>query len=186
MPSPQPLQDTVADHHLPAIQHIVDAAKGAPVSPERVRHHCKLCDSDGEIIYSTHAIQQAMDLLQSRVPRDRPTAENRAKRPTTGVLDVNGGPRLSTPPYPSGTPVALPSSTMEIRVQLDEEYITLRVSPSVTFEHFLHHVHTAFQCIFSIMYILLFSAAQMHGCGWDTRQLPTGTSSTTMKAWLQR
>jgi hypothetical protein len=146
MPSPQQLQDTVADHHLPAIQHIVDAAKGAPVSPERVRHHCKLCDSDGAIIYSTHAIQQAMDLLQSRVPRDRPTAENRAKRPTTGVLDVNGGPRLSTPPYPSGTPVAQPSSTKEIRVQLDEEFITLRVSPSVTFEHFLHHVHTAFQC----------------------------------------
>jgi hypothetical protein len=54
MACPKQLQDTVAEHHLPAIQHIVDAAKGAAVSPERVRQNFKLCDHDSVRVHPRH------------------------------------------------------------------------------------------------------------------------------------
>ena len=145
MPSTLQLQDTVAEHHLQAIQKLVDDAKGAPVSPERVQNHHKLCDADANHIYSLQAIQQAMAQLHAKDSRDRPTAENRAKRQTTVALASTAGPHIASPPQQSTPPLVTPLSNRAIRVQLEDEIITLVVSPSATFEHFLTQVKAAFQ-----------------------------------------
>jgi len=141
------LQDTVAEHHLPAIQKILDNAKGDPVSPERVQKHHTLCDEDANHIYSITAIQQAMGQLQASDLRARPTAENRAKRQITGTLASTAGPSRSesSPVIQSASPITTTLSNRALRVQLEDEIITIVLAPPTTFEHFLTQVKAAFQ-----------------------------------------
>lgn len=129
------LSETISDAHLEKIKEIW--TKSSIVSPARVQKHHWLLDSNNNILYSEQAIQRALDALNHKSAQGRPTADNRAAQ------QLGRAPPAS--PASQGKAASVRSDDhIKIRVEYEDSFVSLTVSPGISLSHFKGQLVQAF------------------------------------------
>ena len=132
------LSETISDPHLEKIKELWSKSSSV-VSPARVQKHHSLLDARGNIIYSEQAIQRVLDELKLKSAQGRPTADNRAAQQLGRA-----------PPAPPASPSlskaasAQSGNHIKIRVEHEDSYVSLTVSPDISLSHLKGQLMQAF------------------------------------------
>ena len=137
--TPSALRNTVSEQDLESIEKLWRA--NVVITPQRVQQHYSLLDKQDKVQYSVAAIQQALDRLNAKSVKGRPTAENRAAK--AALQEAQSQQEL---PSPAMVSAETSSPSLQVGVEFEHDLVLqFDISPNILLEDFKTQIRVALE-----------------------------------------